>query len=352
MAEIAPRGGGDDRLAGSYAPGPMDWKRFYAEELALPSGHRAVLDAVERHAPGDAAIAGALVAGALASFPHVTLRDSADPIARLAQSILETGKEHVLALGVLHGGTMPKVYREGWSALQCGLPEAEKVFPRFAGAFFSHGDATTPFGPIEEGPLPPPTEFMREDAALLAGEFSLDLFAALLAAAAQVRGVRPPALSRLFVCATRSPRGDFAVAQAVASEMRAVIGSGTVCVATGDLAHVGHGYSSAGEAAGLPDDPGTLEASVRAGIVEQYEAALGRHDFPTAWAIGTRWLNDQRHMLPVIAELARPKATFDLLSLKLSDYADINGMPPPCFVASALGLCRPARSGSAGKQPA
>lgn len=327
----------------------MDWKRFYADELAQAWGRRAALDAVRRHAGGDAAVRAALLAGGWASFPHVTLRDSAEPIARVAQSIIASGKQRVVALGVLHGGTLPAGLREAWMALSGDASLARAAFPRFAGAFFARGEIATPFGPIAEGVLPARAEFIREDAALLEGEFSLDLFLAVLAAAAQQQGVRPPAVTRLFVCAVRSPDGSFQLAQELAGEVSALVDADTACVTTGDLAHVGHGYTAASETAALPADRQVLEAMLRAGIHQQHEAALTRRDFEAAWATGTRWRNDQRHLLPVLAELVGPGARFELLSFSLSDYSRVNGEAPPCFVAAALGLFHRAGASTAGK---
>lgn len=322
--------------------GGMDWKRFYGEQLARPDGRKAALDAVEHHAGGDPVIQQALLAGGCATFPHVTLRDSAAPIARVVQSILECGKPRVMALGVLHGGTLPMHHREAWAALNNASISAEEVFPRFAGAFVERGVTPTPFGPIADAAVPAGAEFIREDPSLLSGEFSLDLFLALLAAAAQVRGVRPPAVTRLYVSATRSPDGRFHVAQALAQEIRRLIDDDdTVCVATGDLAHIGHGYSTAAEVAALTSDVHALEAMLLPQLQAMNDAAVARRDFATAWAIGTRCRSDQRHLLPVIADLVGPRAAFDLLSFRLSDYAAINGMPPPCCVAAALGVFRP-----------
>lgn len=320
----------------------MNWKRFYADELLKPAGREAALNALERHAGGDPVIQAALLSGGLASFPHVSIHDSADSIARVVQSIIDSGKRHVVALGVLHGGSLPATCRDAWSSLNSGSPQARDAFPRFAGAFIARGATTTPFGRIDEGALPARAAFIREDAAMLGDEFSLDLFLALLAAAAQASGVRPPAVARVFVSATRSPDGSFEVAQALADEIRQLIDDDTVCVATGDLAHLGSGYSAAGEVAAIPADRPALLALLRQRIRAQHDAALQRRDFAAAWSIGTGLLNDQRHMLPVIAELIGPAASFELLSFSLSDYADINGVPPPCFVAAALGLFRPA----------
>lgn len=320
----------------------MDWKHYYADELAQPWGREAVRAAVDGHANGsadDARLSAALQAGAVVSFPHVTLRDSAEPLARVAHAVLGSGRRRVVALGVLHASTLPQALRQAWSTLQGDAAQARAIFPRFAGAFYTRGAVHTPYGTLDDGPAPAPGAWVREDAEMLAGEFSLDLFTAVLAAAAQSRGVRPPAVTRLFACTTRSPDGELHVARALADELRAMVAPGdAVCVTTGDVAHVGHGYTPLEELAALPADRAALEHQVLAGIHEQHHQALVQRDFDAAWAIGTRWRSDQRHLLPVIAELLGQPARYELLSFGMSDYSQINGMPPPCLVAAALGL--------------
>jgi hypothetical protein len=337
----------------------VDWKRFYAAELESPGGQSAVRNAIERHASGDGAIEAALRAGGIVSFPHVTLRDSAGPIARVAQSILQRGARQVVALGVLHGGTLPAAFRATHAAMltdaaaalradsamglntDSAAAVAEGAFRQLGGAFVARGTVVTPFGPVDEGALPAPAEWVRENASLLGGEFSLDLFIALLGAAAQSRGVRPPPVTRVFISATRSPGGSFEVAATLAAALRPVVSADAVCVATGDLVHLGHGYSPAATVAMLPADAATLEATLLPRIAAMHEAALAQHDFAAAWALGTDLMSDQRQMLPVIARLVGPNATAEMLSFRLSDYTRIIGAPPPCFVGAALSVIRP-----------
>src|SRR5687768_7241695 len=98
----------------------MDWKAWYREEVRSDSGRAAVREALARHPHGDPAVRSALRRGGAVSFPHTTLRGSADPLARVATSIREEGFRRVVALGVLHGSTLPEPEREAARALHRG----------------------------------------------------------------------------------------------------------------------------------------------------------------------------------------------------------------------------------------
>jgi len=91
----------------------------------------------------------------------------------------------------------------------------------------------------------------------------------------------------------------------------------------------------------LPADEDGLTAMLGASLRDMHDAALGRHDFETAWDIGTRLRSDQRQILPVIAALLGRGASCEPLALRLSDYAGINDRPRLCFVAAALNLFHP-----------
>src|SRR6185436_17621569 len=103
----------------------------------------AVRAALARHQDADAAVAATLRARGCVSFPHTTLFDSAEPIARVAQSIVAMGAQRVVALGVLHGSTLPEPYRVELARFQRGGPDAETAFARLAGAFVNDGPART-----------------------------------------------------------------------------------------------------------------------------------------------------------------------------------------------------------------
>jgi hypothetical protein len=320
----------------------MDWKRFYADQINSPAGRAALLAAVQRHAGGDAVIEAALAAGGIASFPHVSILDSAGPLARIAQAVLALAPAQVLALGVLHGGTLPPAYQAAQAALHGGGAAARAAFAQLSGAFVARGAVATPFGEVADGPAPVLSAVLRDDAALLAQEFSLDLFLAVLAAAAQARGVPAPPVTRVFVSALRDPDGGWATATQLAAELRPLLGAGTLCVTTGDLVHIGHGYSRPEQVAGLPTDAATLRTQLLPQVVAMHEAALTQGDIERAWTLGSALGSDQRHLLALVAQLLGPGARAELLDFALSDYAAINGQPAPCFVAAALTVFRPA----------
>ena len=321
----------------------MDWKRFYAAELADPRGRAEVAAALARHRGGDARFGAALRAGAIVSFPHVTVHDSGDFIATVVESILAARAKRVVAIGVLHGSVLPAPFDDCYASLRDDTPKGRQAFARLRGAFVDTSAVATAFGHIDETISPREDPLLHDDPAVLRHEFSLDLFLAFLAASAHAHGVRPPEVMRVYVSVVRDPMGGFDTVRPLAAAIEKLLGDDTVCLATGDLAHLGHGYGADEETARLPADETELTKTLAASLRDMHEAALGRQDFTTAWDIGTRLRSDQRQILPVIAELLGHGATCEPLALRLSDYADINGQPRPCFVAAALNLFRPAK---------
>jgi len=321
----------------------MDWKRFYAAELTDPRGRAELAAALTRHRGGDARLGAALRAGAIVSFPHVTVRDSADFIATVVASILAAGAKRVVALGVLHGSALPAPFGDCYASLGDDTPKGRQAYVRLRGAFVDTSSVATPFGRIDQTASPSEEPLLHDDPAVVRHEFSLDLFLAFLAASARLHGVRPPEVIRVYVSVVRDPMGGFDTVRPLAAAIKKLLGDGTVCLATGDLAHLGHGYGTGEETARLPSDETELTKTLAASLRDMHEAALGRHDYKTAWEIGTRLRSDQRQILPVIAELLGQGASCEPLGLRLSDYAGINEQPRPCFVAAALNLFRPAR---------
>ena len=319
----------------------MDWKRFYAAELADPRGRAAMTAALARHRGGDARLSAALRAGAIVSFPHVTIRDSADSIASVVEAILALRAKRVVALGVLHASVLPAEFNDEFATLRDDTARGHETFARRRGAFVDTSAVVTASGRIDETILASADPLLHDEPAVLRHEFSLDLFLAFLAAGARAHDVAAPEVIRLYVSTVRDPSGGFATARSLAGSIARLLDDDAVCVATGDVAHLGHGYGADDETARLPAQESELKTLLAASLREMHDAALGRHDFATAWNIGTRLRSDQRQILPVIAELLGPGASCDALALRLSDYADINGQPRPCFVAAALNLFSP-----------
>lgn len=308
----------------------MDWKAFYAAEAESAAGRDAVSAAVADHATGDADLVRTLRDGGVVSFPHTRLRDSADPLARVAAAVVAGGFERVVALGVLHGGTLPEPERALAAELGRGGPRAAEAFQRLRGAFVGAADADA----TGDG--------VRLDPALLANEFSLDLFDVVLRAAAAAAGRAMPRVIRVFVGPTRAPDGTFHVAADVARTVRRLAAPGTALVATGDLVHFGHGYSTAAQVGALPAGVPSLERH----FASRVRAMLDRFDTgDLAGAVDastSELRSDQRHLLPVMAALLGGRVRSEVVSFRLTDYGDVLAQPAPCVVATSVVAYRPA----------
>ena len=310
----------------------MDWKSWYRTEVESARGRALIASAIDRFPAGDPTLRHALKSGGAASFPHTTLVDSAEPLARVATSILAERFDRVVALGVLHGSTLPEPERSLAPAAARGDPSA---LERVGGAFFSVEDAATPFGTVPAGPSPPEGRWFRRGDRILENEFSLDLFLSVLAAAASARRAPLPSVTRVFV----GPGN----AGAVAASIRPLLGPGVALVATGDLVHAGHGYAPDAEVAALPAGEAALLAHFEAKASEMLRLGFsGPADSVAADEIARAIRSDQRHVMPVLSALLGPGACAALLLFRLTDYAAILGRPSPCVVGSSLVAIRAA----------
>lgn len=329
----------------------MDWKAFYRGELESPEGRALVLETVRRHRHGEPALADLLRAGGVLSFPHTTLGASVEPVARVVAAIDAAGAERVLALGVLHGGTLPKQYRPlheayaSWAASGAeAFPLVHGIFDELGGAFFAEGPLATPFGEAPLAPPPPEREILRGNPAILESEFSLDIFLSLMVAHARAHDRAPVPVLPVYVLLTRDPQGSFHTATQLARVLDSLRDERTAVVTSGDLVHYGHVYSSEEEMSGLPTDPAALEAHFRARVEETLALALARRDYEASYRESLKALkSDQRHLLPVVAELLGDGASAELVAFRLTDYSRIWRVEPPCLVASALVAYRPGR---------
>lgn len=308
----------------------MDWKSYYRRELDQPTARR---DVVTWLRP-DAQTRDVVAARGVLSFPHTALRYAGPLQARTAHALLDTpGIERVLALGVLHGSSL-EPYRR---ALDPAAPAARRGegFLVVRGAFLPRpSEVQTPFGATSHW-SPDRTDVARVDEPLLANEFSLDTFFAVLRLAADVLGRRPLPVCPLFVGMTRDPvTGSFAAAQELGEWLKAAVDAQTAVVATGDLVHYGTGYGAA-----WVDDEASqrgLERALEPWIDRVLQAAFVERDWELAYALSREKLgNDQREMLAVLSSYLGPAAP-KLLAFGLSDYSEILGVAPPCVVASAL----------------
>lgn len=317
----------------------MDWKPHYRAELETPAGRRtvdAMLDAALDRDEGLASPRG------IVSFPHTALACAGPLQARVAAAVYRAGVDRVLVLGVLHGGCAPIVR----VAMDEARPLAERraAIDRAAGGHLMPSDGIdTPFGRLplaatdEDEAVP-----LRVDRdSLLADEFSLDTFCALMRRAADVLDVRPIPVLPVFVGLTRDPlEGSFAVAERLAVRIRALRdAASSMLVTTGDLVHYGTAYGAPDADASEPLE--AIASRFRREIDRTYTAALRDREWALAHRLSSDLLhNDQREIVAVISALLGP-AAHRLAQFEMSDYADILDAAPPCLVASALMIVEP-----------
>ncbi|HVY44966.1 MAG TPA: hypothetical protein VHB21_03765, partial [Minicystis sp.] len=109
---------------------------------------------------------------------------------------------------------------------------------------------------------------------------------------------------------------------------------GAFVVATADLIHHGAGYGTPG-----PDRRADCDGATLAWARETVDAQLDRlasGDFAGAAALGARVRSDFVDAGPVFAALAAGRAPRRLRAIRLVDYADVLGAPPPTWVAAAF----------------
>lgn len=284
-----------------------EWRAYYADERAR-LGDRG-LDALVRAAPELALPEqGALV------FPHAKLVACGRLVAAVARAIVRSGRDRVVALGVLHGGR-----ERDAAAVEAARRGDEAARASLRGVHTAEGDVATE-------------------------EFSLDAIEALLAAAARVEGRRAPTLLRRYPFLVGEGARDLPGIEAIRAEIEA----GAGLVATGDLVHHGVGYATPPERARSADDPATrpaVEAWIREGL-----GALARGDTAAFLAAAEATRSDFRDAGPTLAALLGAgdvALEVRLLGLELVGYGDVLEAPDPTWVGAALAAIAPAAGAGA-----
>lgn len=316
--------------------GCMDWKTYYRKELTSAGSRSRLCEWLEEDP--DERIATGLGRGAVISFPHTAIV-FAGPLQSAIVSALYRGSiERIVALGVLHSGGLPAYC----VALDERRPskERESAFVEVCGGFGTGARRIdTPFGTCPTIAVEPSEPVIRTDSVgILDGEFSLDTFLSIMRLAADVFGTTPIPVECLFIGMTRHPiSGAFEMAPGLAKWLRdRVADSSTAVVATGDLVHYGTAYGLPEQEAEMVDDR-MLDARFRSELEITLGLAMTREGFQEAYRRSKHVLrNDQREMLPVIAEYLGEGARFEILRFELSDYAGILARPTLNLVASSL----------------
>jgi len=316
----------------------MNWKAFYRREIEQQETRRKLEDWLR--APGRASDRLAALGRGILSFPHTALAYAGPLQAQVVRAIYESGVERILALGVVHGSFVAPICRARDEHVESGLRHRAFLEVR-GGLGVAESSLSTPLGEVPAWGAAECAELFRIDRnRLLKDEFSLDTFAAVCRAAADLHGCRPIPVFPLYVGLTRDPiSGRFEAAAEMAAWLREVVPPSTAVVTTGDLVHYGTAYGlpreEAGVAAAAPVEE--LEARFREDVECTLHTALTDRDMAEAYERSARLLqSDQREILPLIAERLGHGAGFDLFSFALSDYSEILSSPQPCLVASAL----------------
>lgn len=276
------------------------WKEYYRHERSVlgEGGLAALLD---RAPPVDLPAMGALV------FPHTRLAASGELPAAAALAVLRSGRDEVLALGVLHGAREEDA--GSVAAARAGDAAARALLRRV------HG----PGAPGDDGRW---TE-----------EFSLDGFSALLDLAARRAGRRPPRVIARFPFLAGENPWDLPGLE----ELRAHLARGAALVATADPIHHGAGYGMPPADRQDPADERTrarARASIEAGL--DHLAGLDFAAFLRHAAVDRSDFRDAGPALAALLAPDRQPLSAHLLELNLVDYADALQAERPTWVAGAL----------------
>jgi predicted class III extradiol MEMO1 family dioxygenase len=318
----------------------MNWRVFCKNELQNNAMKERILSWFDQYFSGDERILDVMKNQGIISFPHTVLEYSGEMITRVVTSLYASGVEKVIALGVIHIGALAEPYKSHFAELldpKIDFKVREKRLEIFQGAF-TRSDSKTAFGEIS---LIAPIEDwkkIRMDDSLLAGEFCLDYFLAILRLAADHFNRDPLPVIPIYSGASFDPLTDsFTLATDVAAEIAQLLGPKTVIVITGDLVHYGTTYSSKEEMDGKPRTVPDLEKYFLPLVEESFHLVAKEKHYSAAFDRLNRVLHsDQRFLLPVVGELLGDNASFEILEFHLSDYAPIWNVNPPCVVASSL----------------
>src|SRR4051812_9654009 len=234
------------------------WKEFYADERRR-LGPAALLAMVDRASPLDVRAGGAIV------IPHTRMAVTGDQIAAAVVTVLHSGAERVLALGVLHGARRSD--RDRVAAARAGDVDARSAL-----------------------------RGVHDESGLASEEFSLDGFVELLDLAARRAGRSVEVVRRYPFLVGDEPESLEGI-----DELAEIVAEGAVLLATTDPIHHGHAYGTGPGDCLDPADPDTM-TTARAAIDDQF-AALSDHRFADFQVLTERHRSDFRGTGPVLAHL-------------------------------------------------
>lgn len=230
--------------------------------------------------------------------PHTRLEVTGGQIARAVATVIASGAERVLALGVLHGGR--RADAELVRAARAGDDQARALL---RGVHTVDG--------------------------LAAEEFSLDAFDELLTLAADRVGRTIEVIARYPFLVGSDPATLPGL-----DELADVLVDGALLVATTDPLHHGYAYGTPPTDCLDREEPATMRVA-SAAIDAQLEALAG-HRYDEFSVLCEHHRSDFRDVGPVVAHLLGDVFDPVVHDLALVDYAEALAAPDPTWVAGAL----------------
>lgn len=262
-------------------PSTQWWKEYYADErksLGDQFLEALVLNAPLLELPRD----GALI------FPHTRLAISGSQTAAVARAVIESGRDTVLAIGVLHG-----------------VPHGVEMRG-------IHG----PGAPVGQ-------DVWRD-------EFSLDNFDALLDVAARILAKPKPMVIARYPFQT----GLDPASVPGYDELKTLLADGAALAATADMIHHGAGYGTPIHAQLPLRETASRHSDT---TIREMLNQLAWHDYAAFLPLSQAARSDFRDGGPIVAELlGNAPLKSALHDLVLVDYSDALGAPAPTWVAAAL----------------
>lgn len=267
------------------------WKGYYrAERERL--GAAALVEFLDVAEPLDARAGGAIV------IPHTRLEVTGGQIAAAAATVVASGVDRVLALGVLHGARRRD--RARVTAARSGNEGARREL-----------------------------RGVHDERGLAAEEFSLDGFTELLALAAERAGTTVDVVRRYPFLV-----GDDPDSLPGLDELSRIVADGAMLVVTTDPVHHGRAYDTPESQCMPADDPATLATAQR--MVDEQFSALSEHRFDDFVDLAERHRSDFRDTGPTMAALIGAGWEATVHELELVDYSAALDSPSPSWVAGAL----------------
>lgn len=251
--------------------GTFSWKGFYNNERKLKAEEisRRIEELKDSKDPE---VLKVIEKGGVLSFPHTVLDGSLDPVIRIAKALIDSKKDKVIALAVVHYG--------------------------------NHGPSD---------------------------EFSLDTFLYVMDEMKKRFGLDLPEVEALYPPDDKSPYKDLddRMNRSIgdAEKIKDRIDGSTAIVITGDLCHYGNFYKRTSE---MED----YRKQIDIWVEESMDLLYHKGDYLKYLGEVRKSGNDQFNLAIMVKHLLGKDLDYKFFQKKITDYSKILDEPPPVLVAS------------------